>query len=140
MTQPRRIQLSRKKGFNLQEYSLALNGLPAVKVTRPGKWGNPFPVDHEGTAMHCLSLGLNGEDRTDRATAAVDLFRRCVEGGCVNELVAAFLPPFGSAPLIRHIQRDLRGKNLACFCRLDQPCHASVLLEIANRPVCEEVA
>lgn len=27
---------------------------------------------------------------------------------------------------------ELRGKNLACFCPLDQPCHADVLLEIAN--------
>lgn len=26
----------------------------------------------------------------------------------------------------------LRGKNLACWCRLDQPCHADVLLEYAN--------
>lgn len=29
-------------------------------------------------------------------------------------------------------RRELRGKNLACFCALDQPCHADVLLEIAN--------
>lgn len=29
-------------------------------------------------------------------------------------------------------KRELRGKNLACFCSLDQPCHADVLLEIAN--------
>lgn len=27
---------------------------------------------------------------------------------------------------------SLRGKNLACWCRLDQPCHADVLLEAAN--------
>ena len=27
---------------------------------------------------------------------------------------------------------ELRGKNLACFCSLDQPCHADVLLELAN--------
>ena len=27
---------------------------------------------------------------------------------------------------------ELRGKNLACWCRLDQECHADVLLEIAN--------
>ena len=27
----------------------------------------------------------------------------------------------------------LRGKNLACFCSLDEPCHADVLLELANR-------
>ena len=34
----------------------------------------------------------------------------------------------------------LRGKNLACWCALDAPCHADVLLELANRPICEEVA
>lgn len=27
------------------------------------------------------------------------------------------------------------GKNLACYCPLDQPCHADVLLELANRPI-----
>jgi len=30
---------------------------------------------------------------------------------------------------------ELRGKNLACWCRLDQPCHADVLLELANAPI-----
>jgi hypothetical protein len=29
---------------------------------------------------------------------------------------------------------ELRGKDLACWCPLDQPCHADVLLEIANAP------
>lgn len=28
--------------------------------------------------------------------------------------------------------KELRGKNLACWCSLDQPCHADVLLELAN--------
>ena len=28
---------------------------------------------------------------------------------------------------------ELRGKDLACWCPLDQPCHADVLLELANR-------
>lgn len=28
--------------------------------------------------------------------------------------------------------KELRGKNLACWCRLDRPCHADVLLELAN--------
>ena len=32
------------------------------------------------------------------------------------------------------VRRELRGKNLACWCPLDQPCHADVLLEIANGP------
>ena len=29
-------------------------------------------------------------------------------------------------------RRHLRGKDLACWCPLDQPCHADVLLEVAN--------
>lgn len=29
--------------------------------------------------------------------------------------------------------KELKGKNLACFCPLDQPCHADVLLKIANQ-------
>jgi hypothetical protein len=28
---------------------------------------------------------------------------------------------------------ELRGKDLACWCSLDKPCHADVLLEIANQ-------
>jgi len=27
---------------------------------------------------------------------------------------------------------ELRGKNLACFCKVGEPCHADVLLELAN--------
>jgi len=34
--------------------------------------------------------------------------------------------------MLRDIEQ-LRGKNLACWCRLDQPCHADVLLDLANR-------
>jgi hypothetical protein len=30
------------------------------------------------------------------------------------------------------IRRHLRGRDLACWCPLDQPCHADMLLEIAN--------
>lgn len=30
------------------------------------------------------------------------------------------------------VRKELRGKNLACWCPLDQPCHAEVLLEMAN--------
>lgn len=28
---------------------------------------------------------------------------------------------------------ELKGKNLACFCSLDEPCHADILLELANQ-------
>ena len=35
--------------------------------------------------------------------------------------------------LIALAQRELRGKNLACRCALNEPCHADVLLELANK-------
>ena len=39
----------------------------------------------------------------------------------------------GMLPFTREdIRTELRGKNLACWCPLDQACHADVLLEIAN--------
>jgi hypothetical protein len=37
-----------------------------------------------------------------------------------------------TAALMLRSLGELRGKNLACWCPLDQPCHADVLLEIAN--------
>ena len=30
--------------------------------------------------------------------------------------------------------KPLVGKDLVCFCSLDQPCHADILLELANKP------
>lgn len=61
---------------------------------------------------------------------------------CSNaEAVAAFRrhcenkgPAFQAA-----IRNDLRGLDLACWCSLDQPCHADVLLEIANSPAQDPV-
>lgn len=41
---------------------------------------------------------------------------------------------------IRYPFEELRGKNLACWCSLDQPCHADVLLELANIDAMESAA
>jgi hypothetical protein len=30
------------------------------------------------------------------------------------------------------VKRELRGRDLACYCPLDEPCHADVLLALAN--------
>lgn len=37
-----------------------------------------------------------------------------------------------SSPMKEDELTKLRGKNLACWCKSDAPCHADVLLEIAN--------
>ncbi len=101
MTQPVRLQLSRRAGFNLQEVSRATNGLDAVNVARPGRHGNPFVVSD-----------------TQTAEQAVERFRERAEEWVKDqpELIA-----------------DLRGKNIACWCQLGDPCHGDVLLELANR-------
>ena len=77
-----------------------------VKVSRPGMWGN-YAAKRLGIA---------------RGQEAVDAFRCWVE----TEASQAWKG---------RVAIDLRGKNLACWCRLDQPCHADVLLEIANAAV-----
>jgi len=100
---PQRIQRKRSKGYNMQAESMALNGLPAMSVCRPGKWGNP---NHVG--------------RFVTPEEAVSMFK--------EDLIFGLLD-FSQGDVVR----ELRGKNLACFCPLDQPCHSTVLLEIANK-------
>lgn len=34
--------------------------------------------------------------------------------------------------------QELRGHDLACWCRLDQPCHADVLLGLANEQASDQ--
>ena len=112
---PQRIQLRRKCGFNLQGCSQNFNGLPAVHVARPGKWGNPFKVESFLPAFD----GLKDAQAMAQA-AAVQAFRQMLKDGRTA--------PFNLAD----IRIELRGKNLACWCKPGTPCHADVLLEIAN--------
>jgi len=37
--------------------------------------------------------------------------------------------------MIDDAKKELCGKNISCWCPLDQPCHADVLLELANGEV-----
>lgn len=111
---PQRIQLSRRKGFNLQAASIALNGLPAVNCARPSVWGNPWKVG----VSYVVYSGPDGE-RSEKFSA-----KECVAR------YRAWLPRQSSLEL-----DDLRGKNLACWCKLGTPCHAHVLLELANKRI-----
>jgi hypothetical protein len=132
MSAPVRLQLSRRKGFNLQRLSHETNGLPAVNCARPGKFGNPFLIT---TAID------SGFANKETAPAfVVECFRDWLgpsqsgrdwwQGAESDRRRTAILSGLD----------EMRGKNLACFCRLGQPCHCDVLLDLANRPlVCEEV-
>lgn len=103
MTKPHRVQLSRKAGWRMPENT--------ISVARPGKWGNPFPVGKPGPM---------GREAIDRE-GAVGFFRQMMAD---PEMRAAAGYPSDLTPL--------RGHNLACWCSLDGPCHADVLLELAN--------
>lgn len=113
---PKRIQRRRTKGWRMPE--------GAVTVARPSIFGNPFKVS-DMVAM--CQAGLLPAGETPRQ-AAVRYFREWLEGKAIVGQFAEVVPP----PSAHNIRDHLRGKDLACWCRLDQPCHADVLLEIAN--------
>lgn len=116
---PVRLRLSRAPGFNLQEASRGINGLPAIHVARPTIFGNPWRI--EDAKRH----GFKGTDE-ELAAMCVSFFR--------NNLVAR-LPRTAT---IRANMGSLVGHNLACWCKLDSPCHGDVLLEFAASYQCEE--
>ena len=83
--------------------------LPAgtVIVSRPSRWGNPFKVQ---------TTHPNAGWIEDRAAA-----------------VAAYWHYLAARPELMAVARtELAGKHLACWCPLDQPCHADALLAVAN--------
>lgn len=117
MTQPHRIQRSRQRGWRMPE--------GAIYVGRPTIWGNPF------TMAGCREAGFRGTD-AQIAARVVGAFEAWLESpswrinwdGSESEAArSAILNQIGC----------LRGHPLVCWCPLDQPCHADVLLEIANR-------
>lgn len=113
---PVRLRLQRRRGADIQVLSRATNGRDAVAVTRPGPWGNPFIVGKHGTAEQCVDL----YEKLLSGLVCVSLDRPCVEA---QERALKYAT--------EHLEK-LRGKNLACFCALDAPCHADVLLRVAN--------
>ncbi len=117
MTTPVRLQLSRRYGFNLQALSLRTNGLLAVSVARPTMFGNPWK------ARDAEEVGYR-----DGASMAVKAFR----GWLAHHVDWRHPEPDVSRDLILGNLHELRGKNLACWCAPDAPCHADVLLEFAN--------
>lgn len=103
---PPRLRLSRARGARLP--------FTAVDVSPPGPWGNPFVVGKDGTAAECVHL--------------------------YQQLLGGFLCVTAKAPVEaqraarQHVLANigtLRGRSLACWCRLGAPCHAEVLRDLA---------
>lgn len=139
MSAPQRVQLRRTKGWRMPANT--------VSVARPGKFGNPYRVEHDplwyggrigfdgkpivmnGPWMCVMpssrhysasSAGFWFQAKSEAKAKAIELFRFRAEHLITGQALRADLI-------------DLRGKNLACWCPLHSPCHADVLLDLANR-------
>jgi hypothetical protein len=77
----------------------------SVYVGRGTTWGNPFKIEKPGV---------------EEARRVVRLYH--------EYLLARPL-------LIQQAKKELAGKDLLCWCAQVKPCHADVLLHIANQPV-----
>jgi hypothetical protein len=103
-----------------------------VYVGRGSKWGNPFIIGDalSITARHPLPSTKIREHigGVIDPHMAVDLFKFFLGYRTANASDGIFKMPWGN-----DIRDGLAGKNLACWCPLGQPCHADVLLEIANQ-------
>ncbi|MGK9270473.1 DUF4326 domain-containing protein [Williamsia muralis] len=118
---PERIQRKRTKGWRMPE--------GAVYVGRGSKWGNPYRIG--APSAYWMGPGMGSPYRpkpVPRMTAedVVDIYRNMVT---TNNAAFERGDP----------ERELRGKDLACWCPLEDengnrmPCHADVLLELANQ-------
>lgn len=111
---PVRIQRLRTPGWRMP--------IGAIYVGRPTPWGNPFPV----------SDVFSRDD-------AVRMYRELVLDGVTwwgteGDRHRFTRKPSGPlhVPTIAEIRRLLAGQDLACWCPTDEPCHADVLLDLAN--------
>ena len=91
----------------------------AVYVGRPTRWGNPFPVHFESLDAYRALLNRD-----------FAWFRR--SGFCKWTAGAIFSWTLTCKEDVQKLLEPLRGKDLVCWCRIGAPCHADVLLELAN--------
>ena len=110
---PVRVQRKRVKGWRMPE--------GAVYVGRGSRWGNSWRVGSTGWTIKPGGIIDREPHPPLTAEQAVESFRNAEE--------FQMQEPF----YVAAIRNALAGKDLACWCPLDQPCHADVLLEVANR-------
>lgn len=120
---PKRIQMRRDRPWRKENPD-------AVRVDRATIWGNPFRMEPrpQSTLIDVLAdaPGLErgcAEGPRDAQAVACHLFEKLLRASLAGPLAVATRAA---------MDRQLRGKDLACWCSLDMPCHADILLRIAN--------
>ncbi|MGV8847605.1 MAG: DUF4326 domain-containing protein [Propionicimonas sp.] len=122
---PKRIQRQRTKGWRLPPNT--------IYVGRPTRYGNPYPV---GVLLTTPTLNGQVTFKGDAATVAY-MFRVWAENDTNDPGDHTAQHAALRAALTAGL---LRGHDLACWCPLVDPagnrvpCHADVLLDLANQP------
>lgn len=126
---PQRIKRRRSRGWRL----------PAgvAYVGRPGQFGNPWAVVHTADRSAFTVVRKAGR-RPDLEVCPYRGSHHASHEGASRWAVEAFrrwtrMTPSGRR-MAQAAREQLRGRDLACWCDTNKPCHADVLLEIANPP------
>lgn len=119
----------------------------AVYVGRPTIFGNPFRAYKCGCCGYWDVRDDNGvtylvsHEYVRQPSVRADRTTWTTRGQATRESVRLYNDELtywvGGRlkwdPAFREAVESLRGLDLVCWCPLDQPCHADVLLELANR-------
>lgn len=104
---PHRIQRKRTKGWRMPPNTVYVGRNASKK--HPNPFANPYKIGMTAYLGYAV-----GKVKLETTEELIEAFRINV----VPQLISYF--------------DDLKGKNLACWCRLDRPCHADLLLELGN--------
>lgn len=109
---PKRIQRKRTRGWRMPPNT--------VYVGRPTKWGNPFKVGD------VVTNHFGKEFTIETKEGAVN----CYKNLYLTKVNPGFI--FGQDILLHADLSELKGKDLACWCKEGEMCHADVLIKLAN--------
>lgn len=121
---PVRIQRKRVKGWKMPENT--------VCVTRGTDFGNPFRVGHHYKWGGLRKTGIDALMIYMEAYHWDTGFITIKDNKQAVEWFETYIEKRGESFLAK-IKEKLAGKNLACFCKDGEICHADVLLKLANQ-------
>lgn len=129
-TTPERIQRKRTKGWRAPA--------GAKYVGRGTRWGNPctqvrYPALDGSEWEQEGRLGKTSGERHAFVHPDNTVTWHLVKDATREQAVAMYRRWLDQRPsLVKEARFELRGRDLMCWCPLDEPCHADVLLELAN--------
>lgn len=103
----------------------------AIYVGRPTRWGNLWAIDRRSGLVVGPGRFYSHDPAASRELA-VALHRDWLRLGNQSPALSGTRDYAVTRRIVLNYLPTLRGHDLACWCPLDQPCHADVLLELAN--------